>query len=307
MTGVDLTVPLGDVVLPAPVVTAAGCGGSGRELAAYTDLAALGAFTTRTLTVDARPGSPAPRLVDTPGGVLAANGAHNPGVQAFLATELPWLAQQGVRTIVSVTGGSLAEYGELARRLTDSAGVVGIEVRLGCDGAVGHDAFQAGKVLHVVRREVPAGMVVLAKLSPTAAYLDVARAAADNGADALVLGTGPGLLFDPRTLLPVLGAGFGELSGPAVLPQALRCVWDVHATRPDVPVIGAGGVSSGWDAMQMLLAGASAVQVGTALLRDPEAALRIVGELERELADRGVPSATALVGRGHEISHQEDT
>jgi dihydroorotate dehydrogenase (NAD+) catalytic subunit len=307
MTGVDLTARLGDVVLPTPVITAAGCGGSGRELAPYTDLAAVGAFTTRTLTVDPRPGSAAPRLVETPGGVLAANGGHNPGLQAFLASELPWLAQQRIRTVVSIAGSSLAEYGELARRVGDSAGVVAVEVSLHADGSSGHDAFQAGKVLQVVRRDVPAGVAVLAKLSATAAYLDVARAAADNGADALVVGSGmPGLLFDRVTLQPRLGARFGEVSGPAVLPQALRCVWDVHAARPEVPLIGAGGVRSGWDAAQMLLAGASAVQVGTALLSDPRAAGRIVEELERELADRRVASAAALVGQGHRTSQQEE-
>jgi dihydroorotate dehydrogenase (NAD+) catalytic subunit len=307
MTEVDLTVTVGDLVIPNPVITAAGCGGSGRELAPYTDLAGLGAFTTRTLTVGPCPGTPAPRLLDIPGGVIAADGNHNPGLQAFLATDLPWLAQQHVRTIVSIAGSSLAEYGELARRVAEGAGVVGVEVRVGPDSGFGHDPFQAGKVVHVVRRDVPAGVAVLAKVAPAATYLDVARAAADNGADALVLAHGlPGLLFDRRTLRPALGAGFGQVSGPAVLPQALRSVWEVHAARPEVPLIGAGGVRSGWDAVQMLLAGASAVQVGTALLSDPRAAGRIVEELERELADRGVPSASTLVGQGHATSHQEE-
>lgn len=304
---VDLTAALGELVLPNPVITASGCGGSGPELAPYTDPERLGAFTTRTVTVDAQPGSAAPRLVETPGGVLTAVGGHNPGLQLFLATELPWLAQRGVRTIVSVAGGSLAEYGELARRLGTSAGVVAVEVSLGADSPFAHDPFQAGKVLHVVRRDLPAGVSVLAKLTPTAAYLDVARAAVDNGADALVIGHGqPGLLFDPTTLRPALGAVVGDVSGPAVLPQALRSVWEVHAARPDVPLVGGGGVRTGWDALQMLLAGASAVQVGTALLGDPGAAGRIVEEFEGELAQRGLPSAADLVGQGHGIRQRED-
>jgi dihydroorotate dehydrogenase (NAD+) catalytic subunit len=306
-TQVDLTTMLGELVLPSPVITAAGCGGSGPELAPYTELDRLGAFTTRTLTVDARPGSAAPRLVETPGGVLTALGGHNPGLQAFLATELPWLAQRRVRTIVSVAGSSLAEYGEIARRLGTSAGVVAVEVSLGADSPFAHDPFQAGKVLHVVRRDVPAGVSVLAKLTPTAAYLDVARAVADNGADALVIGHGqPGLVFDPASLRPALGALVGELSGPAVLPQALHGVWEVHGARPDVPLVGAGGVRTGWDALQMLLAGASAVQVGTALLSDPGAAGRIAEELAAELAQRGVAGAVDLVGQGHRIRQQED-
>jgi dihydroorotate dehydrogenase (NAD+) catalytic subunit len=293
----DLTTTLAGMTMPSPVMTAAGCAGTGRELASYDDLATLGAFTTRTLTLDPRAGAPAPRVADTPGGVLTATGLQNPGLQAFLATELPWLAQQRVRTVVSIAGASLGEYGELARRLGTSPGVSGVEVNL--DG-LDADAYQAGKVLHVVRRDVPRGIAVLAKLSPGPGVADVARSVVKNGADAVVLVHGfPGLLFDPATLRPVLGAGLGSVSGPAVLAQALRCVWDVHAALPDVPLVGAGGVRTGFDALQMLLAGATAVQVGSVLMHDPSAPRRIAAELADELSSRGADSPADLVGRGH--------
>ncbi len=295
-----LATSLGGLELPTPVLTAAGCGGTGKELARFADLADFGAFTTRTITLDPWPGAPAPRIASTPGGLLSDTGLHNPGLQAFLATELPWLAAQPVRIVVSVHAGSLAEYGELARRLGSSPGVTGIEVNLaGLDA----DPHQAGKVLHVVRRDVPRGVSVLAKLTPGSTAVDAARSVAGNGADAVVLGHGfPGLLFDPATLRPALGAGTGSVSGPAVLAQALRCVWDVHAALPDVPLVGVGGVRSGFDVLQMLLAGAGAVQLGSVLLHDPGAARRITDELVAELTTRAIDRPADLVGRGHQPS-----
>ncbi|MGN6576833.1 MAG: hypothetical protein ACTHKG_14225 [Nocardioides sp.] len=288
---------LGDLELAGPILTAAGCGSTGKELAAFTDLAALGAFTTRTITLDPRPGAPTPRVVPTAGGLLHDTGLHNPGLQSFLATELPWLAAQHVRTIVSVHAGSLAEYAELARRVGSSPGVTAIEVNLaGLDA----DPHQAGKVLHVVRRDVPRGVGVLAKLTPGPAAVEAARSVAQNGADAVVLAHGyPGLLFDPGTLRPVLGAGTGSVSGPAVLAQALRCIWDVHAELPDLPLVGVGGIRTGLDVLQMLLAGAGAVQLGSVLLHDPGAVRRVTDELAAELAARGIDSPADAVGLGH--------
>lgn len=295
-----LATSLAGLAMPSPVLTAAGCGGTGKEIAQLLDLTTLGAFTTRTITLDPQAGSPTPRVADTPGGILADTGLQNPGLQGFLASELPWLAQQKVRTVVSIAGSTLAEYGELARRLGNSPGVAGVEVNLnGLDA----DPYQAGKVLHVVRRDVPRGITVLAKLSPGPAVVDVARTVVKNGADAVVLVHGfPGILFDRGTLRPALGSVTGTVSGPAVLAQALRCVWDVHAALPQVPVVGAGGVRTGFDVVQMLLAGATAVQVGSTLLHDPTAPHRITEELGQELESRGIDGPADLVGLGHHPS-----
>jgi len=294
VSDVDLAVDLAGLAMPTPVMTAAGC--AGRELAAYSDLTALGAFVTRTVTLDACAGSPPPRVVETPSGVVSAVGLQNPGLQGFLTTDLPWLAQRRVRTVVSASAGSLAEYGELARRLATAPGVDAVEVHLEVS-----DAHQTGKAVHVVRRDLPVGVPVLAKLGAGGDVVGLARAAVDNGADAVVVSQGfPALVIDPRTLRPTLGAGPGLLSGPAVLPLALRCVWDIHEAMPEVPVVGAGGVRTGFDALSMLLAGATAVQLGSVLLRDPAAADRITRELADELAVRDLKSAADAVGLAHQ-------
>lgn len=308
MTDVDLATDLAGLALPTPVMTAAGCGGAGRELARLCDLAGLGAFVTRTITLDARPGRPMPRLTGTSSGVLHAVGAQNPGLLGFLATELPWLAQQRVRTVVSVAGGTLGEVAELARRVGEAPGVSAVEVDLSAenrerDGRLfGADPYSAGKVLAVVHREVPRGVPVLAKLLPETVVVDVAEAAVEHGADALVLAHGyPARALDRDTWAPALSAGPGRLSGPAVHALAVEQVWRVHAALPAVPLVGVGGIRTGFDALEMLLAGATAVQVGSALLRDPSAAARVTAELRDELARKGVTRAADVVGSAHPL------
>ena len=307
MSDVDLTTTVAGLRLASPILTAAGCGGTGRELAGFGDLASLGAFVTRSVTLDPQPGWRAPRLVETASGLLTAVGPHNPGLQGFLATELPWLAQQRVHTVVSIAGSTLGEYAELARRLVVSAGVSAIEVNLvsGREDAPGRtfgaEPYQTAKVLGAVRREVPDSVPVLAKLSPDCVVVDVARAAVANGADAVVLVHGfAGVAIDTDTWAPSLGAGRGVLSGPATHPLALRCVWDVHAAMPDLPLVGVGGVDSGRAALAMLLAGASAVQLGAALLHDPGAPTRVHRELLDLLDARGIASVADVVGRAHD-------
>ncbi len=290
----DLGTTLAGLDLVSPVLTAAGCGGP--ELAPFTDLSRLGALVTRTVTLDARAGSPPPRLAETPSGLLSAVGDQNPGLQGFLASELPWFAQRGIRTIVSISADSLAEHGELARRIGAAPGVSAVEVCLSTP-----DGYQTGKVVHVVSRDLPRGVPVLAKLPAGGDVEELARAAVDNGADVVVVGAGfPGLAIDPRTLRPLLGAGRGLVSGPAVHPLALRAVHDVHAALPDVPLVGVGGIRSGFDALAMLAAGATAVQLGTVLFSDPSAPGRITAELADELERRDLKSAADAVGLAHE-------
>ena len=289
----DLSTTVAGMTLPSPVMTAAGCGG--RELAAFTDLTALGAFVTRTVTLDPTAGWPTPRVAETPSGLLSATGLQNPGLQGFLASELPWFAQQRVRTVVSVSGSTLGEYGELSRRVGSSPGVSAIEVHLTTT-----DPYQTGKAVHVERRDAPRDLPVLVKLAPGADVVDLAKAAVDNGADALVLVQGfPGLVIDPATLRPALGRGVGLLSGPAVHALALRCVWDVHLAMPDVPLVGVGGIRTGSDALVMLAAGASAVQLGSVLFHDPSAPSRVADELAAELSRHDISGAADAVGLAH--------
>jgi dihydroorotate dehydrogenase (NAD+) catalytic subunit len=303
MSGPDLATAVGDLPLSNPVLVASGCAASGRELEPFVDLAELGALVTRSVTLDPHAGGPPPRAVETPSGLLGDTDVQSIGLQTFLATELPWLAQRRVRTIVSIAGRNLGEWAELARRVGLSPGVSGVEVNLAWPpgSAAGRDSYQAGKILGAVRRDLPRGVPLLAKVAPEVHHVvDVARASVKAGADVVVVGHGlPGLVLDPETLRPALGSGPGSLSGPAVHPVALRCLWEVHAALPDVPLVGSGGVRTGLDALAMLAAGARAVQVGTAVLHDPAAPLRILSELTEELDRRGITGVGDVVGRAH--------
>ena len=275
---------LAGLTLAAPVLVASGCGGTGRELAAYGPLADLGGFVTRSITLNPRPGGPLPRIAETPSGLVHAVGLQNPGLEPFLATELPWLAQQGTRVVVSIAGSSLGEYAELARRLGRSPGVSAIEVNLSSPDAPTTGVFDvrepshAASVVAAVHRDLPRGVPVLAKLrTDVVRVVEGARTVLDAGADAVVVGNAlPAAMPDGRQ------AG---LSGPAILPDALRCVAEVCAELPGAQVVGAGGIASADDARCFLAAGAVAVQVGTALLHDPTAAARIVADLHAATPD----------------------
>ena len=275
--------------LASPVVVAAGCGGTGRELAAYGALEALGAFTTRTITLDARRGGPVPRLLETPSGLLHATGLPNPGVDGFLATELPWLLQQRARVVVSVAARSLGELAELARRLGTAPGVSAVEVNVSPPDTgpepelmSAREPFQVGAAVAAVERELPRGVPVLAKLRPDAVrVVEAARAAVDAGAQALVVGQAlPASMPDGRA------AG---LSGPAVGPLALRCLVEV-LEAVDVPVVAGGGVATVADVRARLALGAVAVQVGAALLHDPTTAARLVAALDPDATSEETPT-----------------
>jgi dihydroorotate dehydrogenase (NAD+) catalytic subunit len=279
LDAVATPIDLAGLTLPSPVLVASGCGGTGRELAAYADLSALGGFVTRSITVTARPGGAMPRIVETPSGLVNAVGLQNPGLDHFLATELPWLVQQGARVFVSIAGKSLGEYAELARRLGRSPGVAGIEVNLSAPDATGtgvfdvREPFHAASVVSAVQRDLPRGMPAIAKVrTDVSRVVESARTVLDAGAAAVVVGNAlPAALPDGRP---------GGLSGPAIRPLALRCVTEVLNALPDAQVVGAGGISTAEDARSFLDAGATAVQVGTALLHDPTTAARLVAELQ---------------------------
>lgn len=271
--------------LGSPVMVASGCGGTGRELAPYLRLEGL-PFVTRTITLDPRPGSPAPRVAESPSGLVTATGLQNPGLEHFLALELPWLVRAGVRTFVSVAGATLGEYADLARRLSRAPGLAGIEVNLGDPDQAGErlfevrEPFHAASVVAAVRREFPADLPVLAKLRlDLPRVVEGARAVHDAGATAVVLGHAlPAALPDGRP------AG---LSGPAIGPVALRCVAEACAALPGTPVIGVGGIATPADAAAHLAAGAVAVQVGTAVLHDPTTPARVLAGLDPARPDAG--------------------
>jgi dihydroorotate dehydrogenase (NAD+) catalytic subunit len=305
---VDLRTRLGHVELPNPILTASGCAGSGRELAQFFDVAKLGAVVTKSVMLAPRAGRPTPRMAETPSGMLNSIGLQGPGIDAFLQRDLPWLLSRGARAVVSIAGGSVDDYAQLAARLSDASGVTAVEVNISCPNVEDRgqvfacDPDAASSVIEAVRATLRYDIPVFAKLSPDVTdIVAVAGACVAAGADGLsMINTLLGMAIDTQTMRPVLAGVTGGLSGPAIRPVAVRCVWQVHEAFPDIPIIGMGGVRSGLDALELILAGAAMVSVGTAVFHDPSACIRILRELEEELASRGTERLADVIGLAHE-------
>ncbi|HEY2242277.1 MAG TPA: dihydroorotate dehydrogenase [Streptosporangiaceae bacterium] len=305
---VDLRTRLGHVELPTPILTAAGCAGTGRELAQYIDVAKIGAVTTKSIMIEPRAGRPTPRTAETASGLLNSVGLQGPGIDAFLQRDLAWLLSQGARAVVSIAGSTVGEYAELAARLSDAAGVTAIELNLSCPNVEGRgrdfaaEPDTAAQVAEAVRAATRYDIPVIAKLAPDVPdIVTVARACVAAGADALsMINTVPGMVIDTTTMRPALAGGMGGLSGPAIRPIAVRCIWRTRRALPEVPIIGIGGVRTGRDALELILAGATVVAVGTVIFHDPSACARIQRELEDELAARGLDRLAGLTGLAHQ-------
>jgi dihydroorotate dehydrogenase (NAD+) catalytic subunit len=304
----DLRARLGQAELPNPILTASGCAGAGRELAQFLDVSRIGAVVTKSVMLAPRAGRPTPRMAETPSGMLNSIGLQGPGIDAFLQRDLPWLLSRGARAVVSIAGGTVDEFGELAARLSDAAGVTAIEVNISCPN-VEHrgqvfacDPGAAGAVIDAVRGRARYDIPVFAKLSPDVTdIVAIARACVAAGADGLsLINTLLGMAIDVDSMRPVLAGMTGGLSGPAIRPVAVRCIWQVREALPDVPIIGMGGVRTGKDALELILAGATLVSVGTTIFHDPSACIRVVRELEEELARRGMDRVSDAVGLAHE-------
>jgi dihydroorotate dehydrogenase (NAD+) catalytic subunit len=293
-------VRVGSVDLRAPVMTASGTAGYGTELAPYLDLASLGAIVTKSLAAFEWAGNPAPRLHPTDRGMLNAVGLQGPGVERWKRAVLPDLLATGATVVASIWGRSVDEYRDAAALLADAPeGVVAVEVNLSCpnlEGRASIFAHDAAASAEVIAATAVCERPRWAKLSAnTDRVVEVAGAVAAAGAEAVTcINTLLGLAYDPDRLAPTLGAGGGGLSGRAIHPVAVRTVYDVHRAHPDLPIVGVGGVASGWDAVELLLAGATAVQVGTASFADPAAPTKIQTELIEWAASRGFPSVARI-------------
>jgi dihydroorotate dehydrogenase (NAD+) catalytic subunit len=298
MTGrrsVDTTVRVGSVELRNPIMTASGTAGYGSELAPYFDLSSIGAVVTKSLAAYEWAGNPAPRVHPTPQGMLNAVGLQGPGIGYWLAHELPALIATRATVVCSIWGRSVDDYRRAAEMLAEAPpDVVAVEVNLSCpnlegrDGIFAHDTELAAQA---VAAAAACGRPRWAKLSAnTDRLVDVAEACRDAGAEAVTLiNTLLGLTFDRSTLRPSLGNGGGGLSGRAIHPVAVRAVHDVRRALPNLPIVGVGGVACGWDAIELMVAGAQAVQVGTASFADPRACARIAREMVTFAAARDIP------------------
>jgi dihydroorotate dehydrogenase (NAD+) catalytic subunit len=296
----DLTVTLGRLRLANPVLVASGTFGYAREMAGAVDFARLGGIIPKTVTHKPRAGNTPPRTVETPSGMLNAIGLDNDGIDHFVAHYLPYLRTLPTAVIANIAGETADEFVAMAAQIGRTEGLDGLELNLSCPNVAGGidfatDPMLTAKVVRGTRDVCP--LPILAKLTPAVTdIVRIAKAAADSGADAVTLvNTFPGMAIDWRRRRPVLGNGTGGLSGPAIKPLALRAVWTVAKVKA-VPVIGVGGIGTVDDVMEFLVAGASAIQVGTANFYDPTAAVRIVEALPGALATMGVESIREAVG-----------
>jgi dihydroorotate dehydrogenase (NAD+) catalytic subunit len=296
----DMSVTFAGVRFRNPIVAASGAFGFGREYGEFYDISVLGGVCVKGLTARARSGNPPPRIAETPMGMLNSVGLQNPGVDAFIADELPALRRCGTVVIANIAGNTASEYGEMAEKLSD-ARVDIIEVNVSCPNvkrggmAFGTSADGVAEVTREVRRR--SGVPVMVKLSPNVTDIaEIARAAERAGADALsLINTIVGMRIDINTRRPVLSMNTGGLSGPAVLPVAVRMVAEV-ASAVSAPVLGMGGVSRWEDAVEMMLAGASLVGVGTASFANPYALPAIIDGLEKYAGERGIARVAELTG-----------
>jgi dihydroorotate dehydrogenase (NAD+) catalytic subunit len=301
---VDLATSVGTVDLPNPIMTASGTAGYADELGAYLDLAELGAVVVKSQAAEPWPGNAAPRVHETPAGMINSVGLQGQGVQAWRDEELPRLVTLGARVVASIWGRTVEEYAAAAELLVGvPAAVVAVEVNLSCPNLHGGVMFaqDESSASDAVSACLAAGLPVWAKLTPNVASLvPVAAAVVEAGAEAVTL-VNPvfGMVIDVEHRRPLLGGGGGGLSGPAIHPIAVRAVYDVHAALPDLSIVGVGGVSRGVDAVELLLAGARAVQVGTASFAEPRAAQRVGAELREWCRAHAVCSVSELIGGAH--------
>jgi dihydroorotate dehydrogenase (NAD+) catalytic subunit len=296
-----MSVNLAGIPLRNPVMTASGTFGYGEEFAGYVDLESIGAYVTKGLSLKPRAGNPTPRIVETPGGMLNAIGLQNVGIDAFISKKVPFLRTVNTPAIANFFGNTVDEYAELARRLDEIPEVAGLEVNISCpnvkQGGIvfGTDPTCAAGVVTACRAVTKKALIV--KLSPNVTdVVAMARACEDAGADSLsLINTLTGMAIDLNRRRPVLANITGGFSGPAIKPIALRMVWQV-AKAVRVPVIGIGGIMNATDALEFILAGATAVQVGTASFINPGAGQQIAAEMEVWLAANGVSDIRSMIG-----------
>ena len=297
----DLCVKIAGVALKNPVITASGTFGFGREYNALYPLSRLGGISCKGTTLHERLGNPPPRIAETPSGILNSVGLQNPGVDAFIREDLPWLKEQGTVVIANLAGSAISDYCQAAEKLDETA-VDMIELNISCPNvkqggaSFGTACASAREITAAVRKVTRKPLIV--KLTPNVTSIsDIAAAVEEAGADAVsLINTLTGMRINIETRRPVLRNNTGGMSGPAVFPVAVRMVWET-ARRVKIPVIGMGGIASWEDAVEMMLAGASAIQVGTAMFADAYAPLKMIEGIERYLEEHQIQSVTELTGK----------
>ncbi len=298
-----LTTKLSSIMMKNPIMPASGCFGFGKEYAQFYDLSILGAIAVKATTVEARLGNPTPRVAETPGGMLNAIGLQNPGLEQVMEQEIPWLEQYDLPVIVNVAGTVTEDYVEVSRQISKVRNVAAIELNISCPNVkcggitFGTDPVIAADLTREVKKhsDVP----VFVKLSPNVTNIvEIAQAVEAAGADGLsMINTLLGIRIDLKTRKPILANKMGGLSGPAIKPVAIRMIWEV-SQKVSIPIIGMGGIQNADDVIEFLLAGATAVGIGTANFVDPFACPTIIAELEQKLDEMRVDHISELIGAG---------
>lgn len=296
----DLSVKIAGVEFNNPLIAASGTFGFGREYGEFYPLEKLGGISCKGITLKRRDGNPVPRVAETPSGMLNAVGLQNPGVDEFIKEDLPWLKQQNTVVIANIAGNTPEEYCEMAEKLSDTD-IDMIEMNISCpnvkSGGVqfGTSCESVGAITDAVRRHCTKPLIV--KLSPNVTdIVSIAKSAEASGADAIsMINTLTGMRIDINTRRPIIRNNTGGMSGPAIFPVAVRMVWQV-ANAVDIPIIGMGGISTWQDAVEMLIAGASALQIGTVFFSDPYASIKINEGINRFLDENGLKNVTELTG-----------
>ena len=303
---VDLTTILGSVTLPNPVMTASGTAGYGSELSEYLDLQEVGAIVDKSLHADKWEGNLPPRLHPTPSGMLNSVGLQGPGIKAWLDEKLPSLRDSNARIVASIWGSTVKEFTEAALLLRDTPPeVVAIEINASCPNLEDRRKLFSHSIQAITEIVEAANVVkkpLWAKLSPNTPELpDIAEAAHKAGAEAVVIAnTVLGMAIDVESRKPVLGAKRGGLSGPAMRPIAVRAVFDTHEAHPELPIIGVGGINSAEDALEFILAGATGLQIGTAIFKDPRICKKVITGLSRWCDSHEVNRISDLIGGAHD-------
>ena len=287
MSSLDFSTKIGSKRFSNPIFTASGCASSGQELSQFFPLTEIGAIVTKSIMTKARTGRATPRMAETPSGMLNSIGLQGPGIDAFLENDIPWLVANSAKIIVSIAGETVDEYGVLARRLRAVPGISAVEVNISCPNVENRGQVfachpdTATAVIDSVRRNIGGELPIVAKLSPDVTNIvEIAQSVINAGVDGLALiNTLLGMVIDTNTMKPKLAGKTGGLSGPAIRPIAVRAIYQVHQAFPNTPIVGMGGVASGRDAFELVLAGASAVSIGTATFGNPTAVLQIRDQL----------------------------
>jgi dihydroorotate dehydrogenase (NAD+) catalytic subunit len=307
MSTLDFSTKIGSKRFSNPIFTASGCASSGQELSQFFPLSELGAIVTKSIMTKPRTGRATPRMAETPSGMLNSIGLQGPGIDTFLEKDIPWLVEQKAKIIVSIAGETVDEYGVLSRRLRAVSGISAVEVNISCPNVENRGQVfachpdTAVAVIEAVRRNIGGELPIVAKLSPDVTdVVEIAASVINAGVDGLALiNTLLGMVIDTNTMKPKLAGKTGGLSGPAIRPVAVRAIYQVHQAFPNIPIVGMGGVASGRDAFELILAGASAVSIGTATFGNPNAAMQIKEELAELLTQKGFNDFRDAIGFAH--------